>query len=193
MAKSATAYLWALTIWTRMDLPKFKYHLNPVRNEVIEKSDLDCLCCGNETGYIYTGPVYSVEDLEEAICPWCIANGDAAKKFNASFSDSHPLLNSGVSEEAVKEVTERNPGYRSFQQENWLSHCGDACEFHGGATVNDVKNVSKETKEVWLEQNNDGDELWSQVASTYCSGGDVAFYKFKCRHCNLVLLGWDCS
>jgi uncharacterized protein CbrC (UPF0167 family) len=176
-----------------MDLPSFKYHIDPVGNGVIEKSDLDCLCCGKETGYIYTGSVYAIEDLDDAICPWCIANGAAAKKFNASFSDSHPLMSSGVPGEIVKEVTDRNPGYQSWQQENWLSHCHDACEFHGDASIDDVKNASEETKAAWL-QDNDGDvKLWNQVTSSFVSGGDLAFYKFRCRHCDLTLLGWDCS
>jgi uncharacterized protein len=176
-----------------MELPKFKYHIDPEGNDVIEESDITCVCCGEKRGYIYTGPVYAVEELDDSICPWCIASGDAAKKFDAEFSDSHPLLSSGISKEITAEVTQRNPGYVSWQQECWLSHCNDACEFHGDASEEDVKHASEETKKQWMLDYEGDEKFWNTVTEGYYPKGDNAFYKFKCRHCNLVLLGWDCS
>ena len=31
--------------------------------------------------------LYAVDELDEAFCPWCIANGTAAEKFEAEFTD----------------------------------------------------------------------------------------------------------
>jgi uncharacterized protein CbrC (UPF0167 family) len=59
-----------------MKLPEFKYHIDPIGNNVIEESDKECVCCGEKRGYIYTGPVYAIDDLNEQICPWCIASGE---------------------------------------------------------------------------------------------------------------------
>ena len=176
-----------------MELPSFKYHIDPEGNGVFEESDTVCECCNKQRGYIYTGSVYAIEELDECICPWCIANGSAATKFDAEFSDSHPLLSAGISKEITNEVTQRNPGYFSWQQECWLSHCNDACEFHGDASEEDVKDASQETKEQWFSDYGGDEKFWQQVTDGYHPNGDVAFYKFKCRHCNQILLGWDCS
>ncbi|MFF3656165.1 CbrC family protein [Streptomyces olivochromogenes] len=35
---------------------------------------------------MYTGPVYSVDDLAERLCPWCIADGTAAGRYEATFT-----------------------------------------------------------------------------------------------------------
>ncbi|GGE06427.1 hypothetical protein GCM10011571_04460 [Marinithermofilum abyssi] len=39
------------------------------------------------TPYVYNGPFYALENVE-VICPWCIKNGAAAKKFDGSFQDA---------------------------------------------------------------------------------------------------------
>jgi len=166
-----------------VELPYFEYHPDPLQTGAIVQTDRECLCCGMSRGYIYVGPVYAKEDYDESICPWCIADGSAASKLDASFADSVPLLQAGVPKEIAEEVNLRTPGYTSWQQENWLSHCGDACEFHGDATIEDVKNAS-------FEQNEDG---WNWATNGYNPGGDSALYKFKCRHCGMVLLSWDLS
>lgn len=46
-----------------------------------------CQGCGKARGFVYVGPVYSVEELNDALCPWCIADGSAAEAFGASFTD----------------------------------------------------------------------------------------------------------
>lgn len=37
-----------------MDLPKFKYHPNPLVTGAIEPSEVACECCGKARGYIYS-------------------------------------------------------------------------------------------------------------------------------------------
>lgn len=176
-----------------MDLPNFKYHPDPEGNDVIEESDEACICCNKKRGYIYTGPVYAIEELDEQLCPWCIANGEAAKKFDASFADAHPLLRDGIAKDIVDEVSLRTPSYSSWQQEQWLSHCNDACEFHGDASEEDVRNASEETKQQWMQNYQSGEDLWNTITEGYYPKGDNAIYKFKCRHCNQIIFGWDCS
>ena len=68
-------------------LPTFRYHPEPLTSGSIVSSDLTCQCCGRARGYIYTGPVYAEEELNEALCPWCIADGSAAGRFQANFVD----------------------------------------------------------------------------------------------------------
>ena len=41
-------------------------------------------------GYAYTAGFYAEEDVD-AICPWCIADGSAAARFDGSFTDEDAL------------------------------------------------------------------------------------------------------
>jgi uncharacterized protein UPF0167 len=38
-------------------------------------SDVRCLCCGEQRGFVYAGPVYATHELRGSLCPWCIADG----------------------------------------------------------------------------------------------------------------------
>ncbi|HEX5829769.1 MAG TPA: CbrC family protein, partial [Gemmatimonadaceae bacterium] len=65
-------------------LPSFRYHPDPVAAGSIEPSDAVCRCCGRARGYIYAGPVCAEEEFDDALCPWCITDGQAAARFAAS-------------------------------------------------------------------------------------------------------------
>ena len=112
-------------------IPAFKYHPDPVATGSIRPSDAQCRACGQARGFIYAGPVYSTEELNEAICPWCIADGTAAEKFDAEFTDIGWGVPPDVSREVRLEVSRRTPGFSSWQQDHWLYHCGDAAAFLG--------------------------------------------------------------
>jgi len=60
-----------------MDLPVFRYHPDPIASGSVVASAAECVCCGEARGFIYTGPAYCEAELEEALCPWCIADGSA--------------------------------------------------------------------------------------------------------------------
>jgi uncharacterized protein CbrC (UPF0167 family) len=112
-----------------MDLPVFRYHPDPLASGSIAASDAQCACCGQRRGFIYTGPAYCEEELEDALCPWCIADGSAHKKFDASFASEFA---DGIPPGAVDEITYRTPGFNSWQQDQWLGCCGDAAAFLEG-------------------------------------------------------------
>ncbi len=111
-----------------MDLPVFRYHPDPIASGSIVASDAQCACCGEHRGFIYTGPAYSEEELEDALCPWCIADGRAHEKFDASFVDTAGFPDD-VPQEVVEEVAYRTPGFNSWQEGQWLGCCGDAAAF----------------------------------------------------------------
>ena len=174
-----------------MELPNFKYHPNPVATGSVKRSDAKCRCCGMANGYIYAASVYAEEELHEEICPWCIENGKAAEKFGALFSDDAPLLEEGISSEICAEVSERTPGFNSWQQEEWLSHCNDACEFHGDAQKQELEKLSGLEKESFLSRNFLKEEDWNNVLEHYQPGGNPTVYKFVCRHCEAILYSID--
>jgi hypothetical protein len=173
-----------------MVLPVFKYHPNPLVTGSVVESNSVCLCCGQSRGCIYTSSVYAAEELHNKICPWCIADGSAAKKFGATFVDSHPLYQAGIEESIILEVTTKTPGYDTWQQEMWLSHCNDACAFLGNASKDDVVKIANEHIQINGGEGMDA-ELMNEIAKDYQPKGSPAFYKFKCLHCNEILYAMD--
>src|SRR3954470_9792806 len=114
--------------------PDFRYHPDPRSTGSIVESDAGCLACGMSRGYIYTGPAYTVQDLQpEVLCPWCIADGRAAAKFAAHFTDTGVGVPDDVSADVVEEIASRTPGFSTWQGNHWLFHCGDGAAFLGPA------------------------------------------------------------
>ena len=170
-------------------LPKFRYHPEPLATGAIVVSEEKCECCGSVAGYKYVASFYAVDEVL-SLCPWCIASGEAAEKFEGSFSDDWPLNDAGLSQSIIREVTTRTPGFETWQQEEWLTHCEDACAFLGDATVRDIKELAEGRGRV-----EDGQE-WKtedflELAKYYKPKGSPALYKFECLHCHEVLYGLD--
>jgi uncharacterized protein len=176
-----------------MELPKFRYHPDPISSGSIIASDKPCQCCGKTRGYIYTGPVYSEEDLDDAICPWCIADGSAHTKFDASFVDTE-AFDEDTPEDAVDEIVERTPGFNSFQSETWPSCCDDAAAFLTPAGI----------KELRSQQEMEGNVMGHIVHEMGISGGAAmrlldslrkdegpTAYVFQCLHCHRHLFHID--
>lgn len=111
------------------DLPFFRYHPDPVASGSIRVSAESCACCERNTGWIYTATFFTAQDVGGEFCPWCIADGSASERFAGHFTDSYGL--DGVSEDVVREVTCRTPGFLAWQEPHWLVHCQDAAAFLG--------------------------------------------------------------
>src|SRR5262245_55079291 len=101
-----------------MQPPIFKYNPNAYKLEIIKKENIVCTVCNQQREYVYDGPFYSEEDVEN-ICPWCISDGSAAKKYDGTFQDEASIEDVD-NEIAIDEVLHRTPGYSAWQQEEWL-------------------------------------------------------------------------
>jgi uncharacterized protein CbrC (UPF0167 family) len=114
-----------------MELPDFKYHPNPIATGSIVPSTEACPVCRESRGFAYDGAPYGTNELEH-ICPWCIADGSAHEKFGVGFTDTEGVGGYGqwekVSKEVVEEVAFRTPGFASWQQEHWYTHCEGAAQ-----------------------------------------------------------------
>ena len=173
------------------ELPKFKYHPDPIATGMINASNDECPCCNKKRGYAYSKMPYCTQDIEN-LCPWCIGDGTAAEKYDATFSDGHPLKRAGISDEITEEVTKRTPGFISWQEDEWLSCCNDACEFHGDISVNELKNLDADTMARFRREHDYmDDEDFASLPEYYEPGGQPAIYKFVCRHCGKIHLGMD--
>ena len=51
-------------------------------------------------GLVYVGPVFAAhDDVDGPLCPWCIADGTAAERFEAEFTDVGVDVPDGVNDE----------------------------------------------------------------------------------------------
>jgi uncharacterized protein CbrC (UPF0167 family) len=162
-------------------LPRFRYHPDPVGTGSVKESQKKCECCDRARGFVYSGPVYAVGNLREALCPWCIATGAAADKFDALFSDDYPLVELGLRPEIIAEVTRRTPGFSGWQQETWSVHCEDACGFVGDASLQDLG--TEEAREQLTGPEGVPAERWAAFVAAYTPGGNPSVYVFQCLHC----------
>ncbi|WIY59599.1 CbrC family protein [Bacillus arachidis] len=174
-----------------MQLPTFKYNPNSLELGIIKKELTTCCVCKNEREYIYSGPFYSIENVE-SICPWCIANGNAAKKFDGEFQDSYSC-DEVNDEEKLKELIHRTPGYRGWQQEYWLGHCNDFCAFIGYVEWKEIAHLENELQQDLVEFT--GYYGLSLQDFQYSLGhqGSLQGYLFKCLHCGIHRLHVDCT
>lgn len=171
-------------------LPVFRYHPDPLRTGAIARSDAVCECCGEARGYTY---VPSIAGACDVACPWCIADGKLAADFGAQLVDDHPLLRDGIAADIVAEVTLRTPGYVCWQQDSWMTCCGDACEFHGDATQADLASLDAAgLAQLSADSGFPWDDL-PDIIAEYSPGGNPAFYKFVCRRCRRARFNGDCD
>ncbi|HEX6533435.1 MAG TPA: CbrC family protein [Gemmatimonadaceae bacterium] len=173
-----------------MTLPRFTYHPDPLATGSVVASDAMCTACGRARGYVYAGVPYAREEIEGAICPWCIADGTAASRLGAEFVDAAGIGDYGrwdaVPAEVVEEVSRRTPGFTGWQQERWWTHCGDAAEYLGRAGRRELEETWPEAIEaIRLEIGFEGEEWRAYLAALDADSSPTA-YVFRCRHCGAL-------
>ena len=170
-----------------MDLPRFRYHPDPVRTGSVVASGATCRCCRKARGYVYDGPVYSEEDdLDGQICPWCIADGSAHEKFDATFVDTEGFAD-GTPDTVIDEITQRTPGYAAWQSEHWPSCCNDAMAFLGPLGIAEIRAQYRQWEGLALnhiiyEMQISGGAALRMLESLNRDKGPTA-YLFRCLHC----------
>ena len=179
------------------DLPVFKYHPDPVVTGSFIPSDTMCRACEFQTGWIYIGPTYSQEELDEAICPWCIADGTAHEKFNVEFLDPPALGDYGswspVPQSVLEEICYRTPAFNGFQQERWFTHCNDGAIFLGCAGKSELENLGSEAIETIKLESGYTDEEWEDYFSQMDKDFGPTAYLFRCCHCGTLGGYSDCA
>ena len=173
----------------KLGIPTFKYHPSPLATKAFEESKegLVCDCCGEVTHIYYQTPFYSIDDVE-CLCPTCIANGNAATKFNGSFQDDLSIEEGVDDLDKIDELIHRTPGYCGWQQEYWRVHCGDFCAYLGYVGASELKalGIMEEVLDdpIW-------DDEQKQMIKESVNGGHLQCYLFKCLHCGKHLVWMD--
>lgn len=178
-----------------MNLPVFRYHPDPILSGSVRAGPEKCRCCGQARGAIYTGPVYAEEDLEEALCPWCIDDGSAHRKFEAEFTDVESLPDS-ISAETIELVTQRTPGFSAWQGIDWPVCCDDLMAFREPVGIEQIRTRAYYTLEGQLmhvivhEMGISGGAATRLLQSLHRDRGPTA-YAFKCLKCDTLLARID--
>lgn len=174
-------------------VPFFKYHPDPISTRsFIQGGCRQCNCCGKETDIWYESPFYTRFDDVDCICPFCIADGEAAKKYEGEFQD--PCSTDNVSDsQKLEELVHRTPGYHGWQQEYWPAHCDDYCAFLG--YVGWAELVKMGIDEEIEEDYKDGDKDWDveDLKKYLINDGSMQGYLFECLHCGKHILHVDCD
>jgi hypothetical protein len=171
-----------------MTLPTFRYHADPLDSGSIIPSTATCRCCGEARGYVYTGPVYaeSDEDLSDGLCPWCIGDGSAHERFDATFVDSEAFP-VATPEAAITEISQRTPGYNAWQGEEWPLCCGDATTFIAPFGIAEIRARQRELEGLLMGYIVHGMQISGGAATRLLDSlnrdsGPTAFV-FRCRQC----------
>ncbi len=113
-------------------LPSFPYHRDPIASGSVRESDTACECCGKARGFLYKGVTYSLHKFE-SLCPWCIADGSAAEKYDASFFDADfcdgNLEPVEMPPEWHRKVFGQTIGFSTFNPIGWWVHCDEPAEY----------------------------------------------------------------
>ena len=173
-----------------LPIPIFPYHPDPFASKVVVAANEICECCEQRRTLFYVGPFYAVQEIEK-ICLWCVADGSAAEKFDGMFVDDMNFDGQNMPKKIVDQITRRTPSYSAWQQEQWLTHCGDACEFHGFPSADELKAAPESTR-MHCDPVNESEQAWNSAIENF-EAGDAGFYKFKCHHCDQVQYAFDCS
>jgi len=170
-----------------MELPKFRYSPNAYELDLFEKKEGVCSVCNEKRAMKYTSSFYSIEE-PKYICPWCIANGKAAEKYDGEFNDYCGI--EGISpdpndpkpeipQELLLEITNKTPSYVSWQQEVWLTHCNEPCAFIGYVDADDIQPYYEELREdieTYTEFN-------PEMINYLSKDDSVVGYLFQCLQC----------
>lgn len=174
---------------TKLDLPIFRYHPDPLETGAFQKSKegVICDCCGKTTHICYEGPFFAIDDID-CLCPECIASGKAAGKFDGSFQDDYSVDEGVEDPQKLDELIHRTPGYQGWQQEYWRAHCGDFCAFLGYVGARELRALG-----ILDEVLNDPmwDEQQKEIIQKSVNGSSVQCYLFQCLHCGKHMVWMD--
>lgn len=177
----------------KRELPKFKYHPDPICTEAIKKVDEPqvCECCGKKTEYVYDGPFFAEDDVE-CLCPWCIADGSAAKKFDGSFKGIYSSEKLDDPNK-VDELIHRTPCYCSWQHEVWLTHCNDYCAFVGYVGMDELEKMGLADRLEEIYRKDEARFDIEDIRECMTNNGSMQGYLFRCLHCGKYQLYADCD
>ncbi|GAB3811013.1 CbrC family protein [Kribbella italica] len=179
-------------------IPAFRYHPDPIATGSAVADGGACELCGEVTGARYAGPILGRQ--AERLCLGCIADGTAAERLgrpdgSAEFSDGLRRQSDSLPSAVLEEILRRTPGYFSWQESYWLTHCGDGAAYLGRTGWDQIKDDDEALKAL----RDEAQELGMDTAaaqewiSRLSPDGDMTAYLFECLHCGVHLAYSDAN
>ena len=160
-------------------LPHFIYHPDPLATGAFVEGEAKvCPSCGKESNVYYDLIPYCIDNIEN-LCPFCIANGLAAEKFDAEFVQDAEWSEQ-TNPEKDKLLFCQTPGYSSWQGENWLSCCQDYCAYLGTVGTKELKEMGV-AEQVLADYEERGE--YQDIEEYLVKDGSLCGYLFRCLHC----------
>jgi uncharacterized protein CbrC (UPF0167 family) len=174
-------------------LPKFKYNLDPG----IIKSKKKCPVCGKATGYdCLVSPVGDCDEEDiQGVCPWCVFDGSAAKKYNAEFNETDAKPDEATAT-AIDEIKRRTPTVFTPQGNFvWETHCGDFYVYLKQVVWDDIVKMGI-VEEIEEDLKADGCgflqfQTLTEIKEQLCKGSSLEGWLFRCSKCGKYHLYLD--
>ena len=168
-------------------LPHFIYHPDPLSTGAFVEGEAKlCPSCGKESTIYYNLMPYCIDNIKN-LCPFCIANGLAAKKFDAEFVQDAEWQGE-LDSEKNQLLYCQTPGYSSWQGENWLSCCQDYCAYLGTVGTRELKAMGI-AEQVLADYEERGE--YQDIEEYLVKDGSLCGYLFRCLHCQKYQIGVD--
>ncbi len=174
------------------DLPTFRLHPNVYQLDLFAREIGTCSCCGQLRDWTYRGPFYAVHK-PDYLCPWCIADGSAARRYEGQFNDElcvegwepDPSVPSVTMDSLLlAEVCDRTPGYTAWQQPAWLTHCEQPCAFIAYTGYREIEKLREELA-------GDLQDLPPAYVQALSADDNPTGYLFRCVQCGTHRLHTD--
>lgn len=160
-------------------LPHFIYHPDPLATGAFVEGEAKvCPSCGKESNIYYDLIPYCIDNIKN-LCPFCIANGLAAEKFDAEFVQDAEWSGQ-TNPEKDKLLFCQTPGYSSWQGENWLSCCQDYCAYLGTVGTRELMDMGI-AEQVLADYEERGE--YQDIEEYLVKDGSLCGYLFRCLHC----------
>ena len=160
-------------------LPHFIYHPDPLATGAFVEGEAKvCPSCGKKSNVYYNLLPYCIDNIEN-LCPFCIANGLAAEKFDAEFVQDAEWSGQ-TNPEKDKLLFCQTPGYSSWQGENWLSCCQDYCAYLGTVGTRELMDMGI-AEQVLADYEERGE--YQDIEEYLVKDGSLCGYLFRCLHC----------
>lgn len=174
--------------------PTFKYMKDPIRSGMVDVLDKNqpCACCKKPTNVAVE---LEFGDDYEHVCLFCIKDGNYHKVTNQSINDKDNIIPSDkkVSNPQFNfEFENCTPSFASWQDNYWLTHCDDYCEFISQVYWDDIvklgDHVVGQVITDYLNQNNGLNISVEQLKEQLVEDGPIAGYLFRCVGCHTYRL-----
>jgi len=171
------------------DVPDFPYYADPLADGCFEQRAITCEVCGQQRDWVYVGVMYT-EDEPESICPWCIADGRAAARFDGTFQDVS--FADAASRESIDAVLTRTPSVATWNPIDWPDHCGECCTYMGDFQLEQHRHLlSLQTVQEDLAGIGGEIQLSPEELPQLAENGSLWLRLFKCRLCGVYRLALD--